>query len=160
MKLLLQNRQTEARAQIPAIRKLLRWLIAHSPELRQLDPWSEIVLIFTNDVGKFIDLNHWRKRVFHKALEKAKLRKIRIHDLRHTFASLLIDDGASLVYIKEQLGHASIKTTVDVYGHLIKGGNKGAVDKLDDQPLHPFAPQAHPDAKNEKEAAAISAATS
>ena len=51
MKLLLQNRQTEARAQIPAIRKLLRWLIAHSPELRQLDPWSEIVLILTNDDG-------------------------------------------------------------------------------------------------------------
>jgi rRNA maturation RNase YbeY len=51
MKLLLQNRQTEARARIPAIRKLLRWLIAHSSKLRQLDPWSEIVLILTNDAG-------------------------------------------------------------------------------------------------------------
>ncbi len=39
-----------------------------------------------------------------------------------------------MAYIQEQLGHHSIKFTVDVYGHLIPGGNKEAVDKLDDTP--------------------------
>jgi rRNA maturation RNase YbeY len=51
MKLLLQNRQTDTGARIPAIRKLIRWLIAHSPVLGQLEPWSEIVLVLTNDAG-------------------------------------------------------------------------------------------------------------
>ena len=36
------------------------------------------------------------------------------------------------VYVKEQLGHSSIKITVDIYGHLIPGSNRKAVDKLDD----------------------------
>lgn len=74
----------------------------------------------------------WRREVFVKALEKAGLRKIRIHDLRHTYASLLIQSGESLAYIRDQLGHHSIKVTVDVYGHLAPEGNKAAVDALDD----------------------------
>jgi integrase len=56
---------------------------------------------------------------------------VRFHDLRHSFASLLLQQGESPVYVKEQLGHSSIQITVDCYGHLIPGGNKQAVDKLD-----------------------------
>ena len=63
------------------------------------------------------------------------MRRVRIHDLRHTFASLLIQHGESLVYVKEQLGHHSISITVDTYGHLVPGGNKAAVDRLDDAPF-------------------------
>jgi integrase len=87
------------------------------------------------------------RHVFKRMLEKAALRQIRIHDLRHTFASLLLQQGESVVYVKEQLGHASIQITVDTYGHLIPGANRGAVDRLDDDlSMHPFASQAHPDA--------------
>jgi integrase len=43
----------------------------------------------------------------------------------------LIQQGESLAYVKEQLGHHSIQMTVDVYGHLVPGGNRQAVDKLD-----------------------------
>ncbi len=56
---------------------------------------------------------------------------MRFHDLRHTFASLLLQNGESPVYVKEQMGHSSIQVTVDCYGHLIPGGNKQAVDRLD-----------------------------
>ena len=52
------------------------------------------------------------------------------HDLRHTFASLLIGAGDSLAYVKEQLGHHSIQITVDTYGHLILGANREAVNRL------------------------------
>jgi integrase len=87
--------------------------------------------IFTNEVGNRMDPDNFRKRVWPKLLEKAGLRHLRIHDLRHTFASLLIQQGESLVYVMEQMGHNSIRVTVDIYGHLVPGGNKAAVDRLD-----------------------------
>jgi integrase len=69
------------------------------------------------------------RHVFKRLLVKATLRHMRIHDLRHTFASLLLQQGESVVYVKEQLGHASIQITVDTYGHLIPGANRGAADR-------------------------------
>lgn len=54
------------------------------------------------------------------------------HTLRHTYATLLLQNGESPTYVKEQLGHSSIKVTVDTYGHFIPGANRAAVDKLDE----------------------------
>ena len=70
-------------------------------------------------------------KVFNRLSADAKLRRVRFHDLRHTFASLLLQQGESLAYVKEQMGHSSINVTVDIYGHLVPGGNRQAVDKLD-----------------------------
>ena len=58
-------------------------------------------------------------------LLQAGLAQRNLHLLRHSFASLSIQQGDSLAYVKEQMGHSSIDITVDTYGHL-------AVDKLDD----------------------------
>jgi hypothetical protein len=49
------------------------------------------------------------------------------------------------VYVKEQLGHASIQITVDTYGHLIPGANRAAVDRLDDADTQSSATQAQPE---------------
>ena len=73
---------------------------------------------------------NFHNRGWRKLLAKAGLRYIRVHDLRHTFASLLIRNGESLAYVKEQMGHHST-TIVDTYGHLVPGGNKAAVDRRD-----------------------------
>ncbi len=73
------------------------------------------------------------RKVFNHLLTAAKLRRVRFHDLRHTFASLLIEQGESLAYVKDQLGHHSIQITVDTYGHLVPGGNRQAVDRLDER---------------------------
>jgi len=83
-----------------------------------------------NREGNPLDMHNVKNRHFYKCLEKAGLRRIRFHDLRHTFASLLIQNGESLAYVKDQLGHSSIKLTVDVYGHLVPGANRQAVNKL------------------------------
>ena len=77
-----------------------------------------------------IEQNHIR-RIFKRVLAKAGIREMRIHDICHTYASQLLSKGVSTVYVKEQLGHQSIKITVDVYGHLIPGSNRGAVNCLD-----------------------------
>jgi integrase len=55
------------------------------------------------------------------------------HAARHTFASRLIEQRESLAYVRDQLGHSSIKITADVYGHLTPGANRSAVDRLDAQ---------------------------
>jgi len=89
--------------------------------------------VFVNEHGRPIWKSDFERRVFHKALEKAGLRRIRFDDLRHTFASRLLQNGESVVYVKDQLGHHSIKSTVDVYGHLVPGANKAAVDRLKEQ---------------------------
>jgi len=95
--------------------------------------WGEVPeQVFVNEQGGIIHEANLRNRVFFKALAKAGMRRIRIHDLRHTFASLLIQNGESLAYVKEQLGHHSIQITVDIYGHLVPGANRQAVDRLDD----------------------------
>jgi integrase len=60
--------------------------------------------VFINSDGTALDGDNVRHRVFYRLLESAKLREIRFHDLRHTFTSLLIQNGAPLTYVKEQMG--------------------------------------------------------
>lgn len=88
--------------------------------------------VFSNEEGKILDPDNLRHRIFYKALEKAELRRVRLHDLRHTFCSRLIANGESLAYVRDQMGHSSIQVTVDLYGHLVPGSNKQAVDRLDE----------------------------
>jgi hypothetical protein len=58
----------------------------------------------------------------------------------------LLQQGESIVYVKDQLGHSSIQITVDTYGHLIPGANRAAVDGLDDDATaHADATQAQPE---------------
>ena len=89
--------------------------------------------VFTNRLGGFIDVNNWRRRVFAKALEKAKLRQIRIHDLRHSYATLRISKGDNIADVSNQLGHFSEMFTMKIYYHWMPGKKKAEVDELDDQ---------------------------
>jgi len=88
-------------------------------------------LVFPSEAGTPIEMNNFSERVFKPLLSRAGLRKIRFHDLRHSYGSLLIQAGASLAYVRDQMGHSSIQVTVDIYGHLIPGANVAYVDKLD-----------------------------
>jgi integrase len=89
--------------------------------------------VFPSPEGTILDPDNLYHRYFLPVLAKAGIRKIRLHDLRHTFGSLLIQNGASIVYVKEQMGHSSIQVTVDTYGHLIPGANVNWVDRLDSE---------------------------
>jgi integrase len=91
-------------------------------------------LVFPSEVRTVLQPENLYHRYFLPALEHAGLRRILFHDLRHTFGSLLIQSGASIVYVKEQMGHHSIQVTVDIYGHLVPRANVGCVDQLDSAP--------------------------
>ena len=97
--------------------------------LKAGSPLAETV--FLTAAGEPVDGDNFRRRVFQPLLVAAKVPVVRIHDLRHTFASLLIQNGESLAYVRDQLGHSSIQVTVDIYGHLVPGANRAAVDRLD-----------------------------
>lgn len=56
---------------------------------------------------------------------------LKLHDLRHTFASALIEEGQSIKYVQTVMGHASAKTTLDVYGHLFEAGGQDAARRLE-----------------------------
>ncbi len=96
---------------------------------REIDPQEPV---FRSSVGGPLQESNVRRRLLAPCLDRAGIRQIHPHVLRHTFASLLLSNGEPITYVKEQLGHASIQLTVDTYGHLIPGANKAAVDRLDD----------------------------
>lgn len=69
--------------------------------------------------GSVVRLSNWRQAVFLPARAKAGLSdRFRIHDLRHTAAALMIQAGYPPKMLQEIMGHASITTTLDLYGHL------------------------------------------
>jgi integrase len=75
-------------------------------------------IVFPNRAGKPIDRANLVRRDFVRALEGAKIRSIRFHDLRHTFASLAIEGGVDLKTLQSVMGHSTIRVTLDHYGHL------------------------------------------
>jgi Phage integrase family len=59
------------------------------------------------------------------------LPKLLVYDVRHTHASLLINEGVHPKRISERLGHSSIKLTMDTYGHLFEGSDRDSADKME-----------------------------
>ncbi len=68
---------------------------------------------------------------YHDFLKKYNLPNIRFHDLRHTFASLLLEAGESPKVIQELLGHTNISTTMDIYAHVSTQAKKKSISTLD-----------------------------
>ena len=88
-------------------------------------------LVFTGVEGKPIDpgvLSH----NFARIVKRAGLEGVRFHDLRHTFASLMLMKGAKPKVISEALGHSSVAFTMDVYSHIISGMQEDAMALLDE----------------------------
>ncbi len=80
--------------------------------------------VFANKEGRPININQVKDRAFKKVLRKAGLRDIRFHDLRHTFASQLLCNGANILYVSQQLGHANPGITMKIYSHWIPNDNQ------------------------------------
>lgn len=86
-------------------------------------------LVFCNEDGTPVDPRNFTKR-FQRILVRAGLPKIRLHDLRHTHASLLLSRGVHPKVVQERLGHASITMTLDLYSHLAPGLQEAAAATL------------------------------
>jgi len=86
--------------------------------------------VFAGRNGKILDRMTY-KNALNRSLDNAGLKKIRIHDLRHTYATIRLLRGHNIGDVSFQLGHSSIKITYDIYGHWIPGKFKDEVDELD-----------------------------
>ena len=76
-------------------------------------------LIFTMPGGSVMRMSNWRQATFVPARSRAgRSDRFRVHDLRHTATSLMIQAGYPPKMLQEIMGHASITTTLDLYGHL------------------------------------------
>ena len=71
------------------------------------------------------------QRYFLPALKAADLPRVRFHDLRHTNASLRLENGENIKYIQTQLGHANPTVTLNVYAHLMNATNQEAACRLE-----------------------------
>jgi integrase len=88
-------------------------------------------LVFTVTNGSVLRLSNWRQAVFLPARIHARVSaRFRIHDLRHTAASLMVQAGYPPKMLQEIMGHASITTTLDLYGHLYPGDIDRYADRL------------------------------
>jgi integrase len=94
-------------------------------------------LVFCSQIGTPIQPRNLVRREFEPALVRAELRRIRFHDLRHTYTALLIAQGTHPKLIQSQLGHASIQTTLDRYGHLLPHMGEQVGHALDKQVFGP-----------------------
>jgi integrase len=94
-------------------------------------PPSNLDLMFPNEAGEPINYSNMVNRHFLPALKGAGLPKIRFHELRHTYASLLIHQKENIKHIQNQLGHSNPMVTLNVYAHLMESRNHEAACRLE-----------------------------
>lgn len=93
--------------------------------------WQDLDLVFPRENGSHMAYTTLTMR-FKRALKTAGLPpEFRFHDLRHTCATLLLSMGAAPKVVQELLGHSSIRTTLDLYGHVIPGMAESVMEKYD-----------------------------
>lgn len=99
--------------------------------LRGLPGAGPDALVFPAPEGGYLHLENFRKRIWLPAVAQTGLAPLRIHDLRHTCASLAIAAGADVKVLQRMLGHASAALTLDRYGHLLPGQAESVAERLD-----------------------------
>ncbi|MCZ6944840.1 site-specific integrase [Bacillus mycoides] len=95
------------------------------------DKYTDLDLVLPSKYGKPLDSRSIR-RSFYNVTEKLGLPRIRFHDLRHTHATLLIQQNVNVKLISERLGHADIGTTLNTYSHVLPDMQRSVAEKLDE----------------------------
>ena len=92
--------------------------------------WADSGLVFTNDIGGPLDADAVYK-AYKKFLSENDLPDIRFHDLRHTAATLMLQNGDDIKTVQESLGHGSAGFTLDVYGHVTDKMKRDSADRME-----------------------------
>lgn len=113
------------------------------------DAWCDLGLVFPSNRGTPQNPPNVA-RSFRSLLASAGLPRIRFHDLRHTAASLMLNNGVDVLVVSRRLGHSKASITLDIYGHVIPSSQERVADLMEEliaprsvEKLHPTAPQLH-----------------
>lgn len=126
----------KSRRQIPIGAALLEVLKEHKREQAQNklmlgQDYHDMDLVFCLDNGKPQDTSNLSRR-YKRIMAQFGRPEIRFHDLRHTCATLFMAAGVDAKKVQEILGHESIRTTLDIYGHVLPSMQREAVDRMND----------------------------
>jgi integrase len=91
--------------------------------------WRETGLVFVREDGEGLD-PVWVSRRFHQLAAAAALPRIRLHDVRHSWATAALGAGVPLKVVSEGLGHSSVSITADTYQHVSEGMDRQAADTV------------------------------
>jgi len=115
---------------VPCVESLRKHRVAQAHERELADKaWRDSGLVFTTAIGTPIEPRNLNRH-FARLLDRAGLRRIRFHDLRHSCASLLYDEGVTIENIQDVLGHSSPTITKTIYVEVTRKVQRGAVDRL------------------------------
>lgn len=116
----------------PLVQRLGEYKRSQAEErLKAGSVWEDHNLVFCSEVGSPLGLWNLHRRHFKPLLEKAGLPDIRLYDLRHSCATLLLKARENLKVVSERLGHASTKITADIYQHVDESMQREATAKLE-----------------------------
>jgi integrase len=93
--------------------------------------WQDHNMVFASDFGTPLDPSNANHR-FHEALDRAGLPRVRLHDLRHTAATLMLTAGIHPKVVQETLGHSNITQTLSTYSHVLPLLQSEAADRLEE----------------------------
>lgn len=95
-----------------------------------IDIYFDNNLVFCTPTGNYLNESNVRK-TFKRILNRCDLKEIRFHDLRHTFATRLFENGVPPKTVQTLLGHSDIATTLNIYTHVMKNTKDEAINKID-----------------------------
>ena len=131
---LMEPKTLTSKRSIPLTTGMLEVLKKHKAEqdadiVRIGEAYHEQGIVFSDALGEYISPRKLLQ-VFQDTLKKAGLPRYRFHDLRHSFASILLQEGESVKVIQELLGHSMISTTLDIYTHTSEAMKREGINEL------------------------------
>ena len=100
--------------------------------------YGERDLVFATSIGTPLEPGNLL-RAWYRITDAAGLAGLRIHDLRHAHATLMLGQGIHPKVVSERLGHASVNITLDTYSHVLPGLQQAAAETLDSHLAEPIA---------------------
>jgi integrase len=113
---------------IAALKEHRREQLAH--RMRHAKVYDDLDLVFANEIGHPLNSRNLRYRHFEPLLQEAGIQRIRLYDLRHTTATLLLKAGIHPKVVSERLGHSKVSLTLDTYSHVLPSMQREASDAM------------------------------
>jgi integrase len=132
-----EPKTSRSRRTLPLPNSMIKALAEHKRQqaeerLRAGLLWQDHGLVFTTTIGGPLNISKLTRNHFKPALKRAGLpESVRLYDLRHSCATLLLQAGENPKVVSERLGHSTITLTLDVYSHVLPDMQKAAAEKLE-----------------------------